>query len=84
MPDVQHLANEQRFVISQEGGEAVMSYRLFNSNGRAAIDFTSTYVPPQLRGQGLAESLVRAGLKWAKEQEYELHASCWYVAKFIR
>ena len=31
-----------------------------------------------------AEKLVRAGLAWAKSQNYELHASCWYVAKFIR
>lgn len=84
MADVQHLSNEQRFVIVHEGGEAVLAYRLFNSEGKASIDFTSTYVPPEFRGKGLAETLVRAGLKWAKEQGYDVHASCWYVAKFIR
>ena len=84
MADVQHLTNEQRFVIVHDGGEAVLAYRLFNEEGRAAIDFTSTYVPPEFRGKGLAEKLVRAGLTWAKAQGYELHASCWYVAKFIR
>ena len=84
MTDVQHLTNQQRFVIANEGGDAVMSYRLFTREGNAAVDFNSTYVPPEFRGKGLAEKLVRAGLAWAKEQGYELHASCWYVAKFIR
>lgn len=84
MTSVQHLADQQRFVIQYEGGEAVLAYRLFTNGTTEAIDFTSTYVPPEFRGKGLAEKLVRAGLAWAKSQNYELHASCWYVAKFIR
>ncbi len=84
MAEVQHLSNEQRFVISHEGGEAVLAYRVFNQNGKESIDFTSTYVPPEFRGMGFAEKLVRTGLKWAKQQGYETQASCWYVAKFIR
>lgn len=84
MADVQHLPNEQRFVILHEGDEAVLAYRLFNNGEKPAIDFNSTYVPPEFRGKGLAEKLVRTGIKWAKEQGYELHASCWYAAKFIR
>jgi predicted GNAT family acetyltransferase len=84
MTDVQHLPEQQRFVIHYEGDEAVLAYRLFTNGNAAAIDFTSTYVPPAYRGKGLAEKLVRAGLKWAKAQGYELHASCWYVEKFIR
>lgn len=84
MTDVQHLPDEQKFVISYDGGEALLVYRLFNSGEKTAIDFNSTYVPPEFRGKGLAEKLVRTGVKWAKEQGYELHASCWYAAKFIR
>jgi predicted GNAT family acetyltransferase len=84
MTDVQHLPDEQRFVILHEGDEAVLAYRLFNDGAKSAIDFNSTYVPPEFRGKGLAEKLVRTGIKWAKVQGYELHASCWYAAKFIR
>lgn len=84
MSEVQHQPNQQRFVIHHEGAEALLAYRLFSNGAIPAIDFTSTYVPPEFRGQGLAEKLVRTGLKWAKAQGYELHASCWYVAKFIR
>lgn len=84
MTDVQHFPSEQRFVVACEGDEAVLAYRLFTNAGKAAIDFNSTYVPPAFRGKGLAEKLVRTGIKWAKELGYELHASCWYAAKFIR
>ena len=84
MTDVQHAVNEQRFIIVHEGEEAVLAYRLFNQDGKTAIDFTSTFVPPAFRGHGFAEKLVRTGLKWAKQQGYEIQASCWYVAKFIR
>lgn len=84
MTEVLHLPQETRFVIQHQGDEAVLSYRLFNNAGIEAIDFYSTYVPPAFRGQGFAEKLVRAGLKWAKAQNFELHASCWYVAKFVR
>ena len=84
MSDVQHLPDEQRFVIVHEGREALLAYRLFNHGARQAIDFNSTFVPPEFRGKGFAEKLVRAGIKWAKDQGYELHASCWYAEKFIR
>lgn len=84
MPDVHHQPEQQRFVLECDSSEAVLSYRLFSQGGAAAIDFTSTYVPPEFRGKGYAEKLVRAGLKWAQAQGFELHASCWYVAKFIR
>lgn len=84
METIHHLPDLHRFVVEQEGEESILHYALFDSAGKPAIDFNSTYVPPQLRGKGIAEKLVRTGIAWAKEQGYELHASCWYAAKFIR
>lgn len=84
METVRHLPEQRRFVIDHEGAEAVLQYSLNTQAGKTAIDFNSTFVPPAFRGKGLAEKLVREGIKWAKEQNYELHASCWYAAKFIR
>ncbi len=78
--NVIHQLQNQQFVVQQDGQEAVLAYRLFDTN---QIDFYSTFVPPEFRGQGIAEKLVRAGIAWAKEQGYELHASCWYAAKFL-
>jgi predicted GNAT family acetyltransferase len=78
MQTVRHLSEQHRFVIDCEGAEAILQYVLFNHSGKASIDFNSTFVPPEGRGKGLAEKLVRTGIKWAQEQGYELHASCWY------
>lgn len=85
MEAVNHLSEHNMFVIDIDGNRAELHYRLNKQvSGVTAIDFNSTFVPTAFRGKGLAEKLVRAGIKWAKEQGYELHASCWYAAKFIR
>jgi len=77
----EHQPQQQRFIVQTGDDEAVLEYRLLQHNG---IDFTRTFVPPALRGQGIAEKLVRAGLGWAREQDYEIQASCWYVARFLK
>ena len=74
-----HQAEQQRFIIEQDGHECVLDYVLEGKQ----IDFTHTYVPFRLRGKGLAEELVKEGLAWAKSQGYDIQASCWYVRKFL-
>jgi predicted GNAT family acetyltransferase len=74
-----HQAEQQRFIIEQDGHECVLDYVVEGKQ----IDFTHTYVPFRLRGKGLAEELVKEGLAWAKTQGYDIQASCWYVRKFL-
>ena len=83
---VLHEPNNQRFtidIISPDiDGESVMAeltYRLTGNN----IDFNHTYVPFNMRGKGLAELLVKAGLAWAESNEYEISASCSYVNPYL-
>lgn len=76
---IEHQPQNNRFVWVQDGYQCVLDYTLSGSN----IDFTHTFVPTELRGQGLAEKIVRAGLAWAKEQNYNISASCSYVQKFL-
>ena len=80
MSDVLHQPFEQRFIIEQDGARCVLDYRVSDD----VVNFTHTYVPPELRGKGLAEKLVRTGLKWAQDEGLKKEASCWYVAKFIQ
>jgi len=77
----EHQPKRQRFVVQSGDDEAVLEYRLLQNDG---IDFTRTFVPEALRGQGVAEKLVRTGLGWAREQGYEIQAGCWYVARFLK
>lgn len=84
MANIVHLTTEQKFIIRQGGDVAELAYRTFADGAHTKVNFYSTYVPPAHRGKGLAEALVRTGLAWAREQGYQIEASCWYVAKFIR
>lgn len=83
---IEHDSHGHRFILDTGGEDAVLEYRLSNGAGagNTTVNFTRTYVPPQYRGKGRAEALVRHGLSWAKQQGYQIQASCWYVAKFLR
>lgn len=78
---VTHEPDRQRFVSVLEGQESVLEYRLLPDQG---IDFTHTFVPKALRGKGIAEKLVRTGIGWAREQGFEMTASCWYVSRILK
>lgn len=80
MIDVVHVQQNRRFIVRKDGKDAMLAYELQGNK----INFYSTFVPVEFRGQGIAEKLVRTGIAWAKEQGYELHASCWYVKKFLK
>ena len=76
---VNHDTDTHRFVISTDQGEAVLEYTADEEH----VIFTHTFVPPSLRGKGLAEALVRAGLAWAAETRRVVTATCSYVARFL-
>nr|WP_259394810.1 GNAT family N-acetyltransferase [Shewanella sp. SR44-3] len=78
--EVKHLAAEHKFVILINDEQAHLEYQI----SADTINFSSTLVPPALRGKGLAERLVRHGLAWAKTQNLQIHASCSYVQKFLK
>ncbi|MFT2112033.1 GNAT family N-acetyltransferase [Marinomonas sp. 2405UD68-3] len=82
---MRHLPEQSLFQIGQGSDIATMKYRTEKSteNNQYVIDFYSTFVPKSMRGKGVAEKLVRAGLTWAKEEGYTVTASCWYVEKFL-
>lgn len=77
----EHKPEQQRFCLGDGGQQAELTYIMVNDS---TINFTRTYVPEALRGQGIAEHLVRAGLNWAKDRNYDIVADCWYVEKFLR
>ncbi|MCL1059376.1 N-acetyltransferase [Shewanella gelidimarina] len=82
-----HLVDENRFVVNVNNTQAVLCYAMVNDpnviSGSGRCNFSSTFVPNELRGKGLAEKLVRHGLSWAKSQGLQVEASCWYVQKFL-
>jgi predicted GNAT family acetyltransferase len=76
---VRHNAAAHRFEAEVEGLLAVADYQI---RGEEMI-FTHTFVPPELRGRGLAEKLVRAALEHARLERLRVVPACSYVGVFI-
>lgn len=74
-----HNPAEQRFETGVGGLLAVAEY--VHSADR--IIFTHTFVPPELRGYGIAAQLARAALDWAREQKAVVVPQCSYIATYI-
>ena len=77
---VRHNAAEHRFEAFVAGHLSVVEYALSDE----AVTFTHTLVPVELRGRGIAEKLVRAGLNWAETKHLKVVPTCSYVAVFVQ
>ena len=76
---VRHNVAAHRYEAMVEGHLSVCEYEVVEDR----IIFTHTLVPPELRGRGLAELLVRAALAEARAAGRKVVPACVYVAKFI-
>ena len=76
---VRHNAAANRFEAAMGAHLAVAEYVL--EDGRMVL--THTFVPPELRGRGLAEKLVRPALDLARAEGRRVVPQCSYVATFI-
>lgn len=80
MDQVSHDKEKELFYIEKNGSHAELRYRRVSEN---VLDYFSTFVPPENRGQGLAEKLAENALDFALDQGYYVIPSCWYVSKYI-
>ena len=78
-PSVRHNAAAHRYEAVVDGHLSICEYEL--EAGRMV--FTHTVVPPELRGRGIAEQLVRAALADARTAGRQVVPACSYVARFI-
>jgi predicted GNAT family acetyltransferase len=79
MSEVINDVQGSRFLLDINGKEVYVLY----AEDKESLDLYSTYTPPKLRGQGLAEKVVLAALLYAKDKKLKVIASCWYVRKFL-
>ena len=78
-PEILHNATARRYEVTVDGHLSVCEYEPAGDR----IIFTHTLVPPELRGRGMAEKLVRAALADARAAGRKVVPACSYVAKFI-
>eukprot|EP00116_Pleurobrachia_bachei_P018346 sb/3478608/ len=48
------------------------------------LDMLHTFVPPAMRGKGVAGALVKVGLKFAASNKLSVRLTCWYTADFVK
>lgn len=77
---IEHDEDRGRFHADVPGGEARLEYRKRSGD---VVDFRSTYVPDEARGEGVAGQIVTRGLEWAKENGLRVVPTCSYVRGFI-
>jgi predicted GNAT family acetyltransferase len=78
---VTHEPQRKRFVARLEERE---SHLIYTPSGTGVVDFLTTYVHPALRGRGVGEALVKAGLEWARAEGLKVIPSCWFVGTVVR
>jgi predicted GNAT family acetyltransferase len=76
---VTHNAAAHRYEAMVDGHRSICEYEL--ADGK--MIFTHTVVPPELRGRGIAEKLVRTALAEARAAGRKVVPQCSYVARFI-
>ncbi len=80
MINVTHNETEHRYEATVDGLVSVCEYEVVDDK----LVYTHTLVPPELRGRGIAEELVRKALADARAAGKKVVPACSYVAVFIR
>ena len=79
--EIKHDKENQQFITKVDGKDAYLRYLMRENN---AIDFHHTYVPNELRGNGLAAEIVKEGFKYAEENNLKVIPTCPYVHTFLK
>jgi uncharacterized protein len=74
-----HDHERNRFEIVVDGHLAVLDYRREGD----AVNMTHVGVPTPIEGRGIAATLTRCALDWARREGLEVVPSCPYVAGWI-
>lgn len=78
--EVLHDEAARKYYALVDGQESVCEYGVA---GDKTLNFWHTYVPPALRGRGIAEQLVHQALEDARDRGFKVIPSCWYVRLYV-
>ena len=78
---IQHDTQARQFYLVVDDHKAYLSYM---DLGKKTLDYYRTFVPPGLRGRGLAERITAHALAWAEAEGYSVIPSCSYVERLMQ
>jgi predicted GNAT family acetyltransferase len=76
---VQHLPNSSTFQLGDGKTVASLNYELVENT----MTIHRTFVPVELRGQGVAALLAEAALEYAKELGFAVRSNCSYIDSYM-
>jgi len=79
--EIRHEPTAQRFVANTASGEAVLQY---DTASAKLLDYHHTFVPPALRGGGIASKLTEYALRYARDNGFKVRPTCPFVARYIQ
>jgi len=79
--DIHHERDAHRFVARTAGAEAVLEYAVVNAD---TLDYHHTFVPPELRGSGIASQLTEYALRYARDNRLKVRPTCPFVARYLQ
>ncbi len=77
---IKHDTDAKRFETTVDGTDAFLEYKL--SDG--ILDIRHTIVPKPIEGRGIAASLVKTALEYARENNLAVRPSCWYADIYVQ
>ncbi len=77
--EVIHSKEASLFEIQIDGHRAHLNYSIEAKN----IILHHTFVPPELRGRGLAAELAEAALRYAEDEGLSVVSRCSYIDRYL-
>ncbi len=78
---IQHEQEAKQFFVDIDGNIAKLDY-FIEPDGKI-LDYYHTFVPEALRGQQIADKIVKFALDYAKENNFKVIPSCPFVKRMI-
>ncbi len=76
-----HKVTRSRFEFSQDGETAWLE---FDRDDQGWMTLWHTEVPPALRGHGIAATLARTALEYARDENLKVDVICPLVASYLQ
>lgn len=78
---IEHNQERNQFFTVVEGHKAYLDYLALDEG--KVLKYYHTFVPPELRGRGIAGALVEFALNYAKDNNYKVNPSCPFVKYYV-
>lgn len=79
--EIRHEEQEEKFLFNVNGNGGVLKYHKIEPG---LLEYTSTFVDPDIRGNGYGKKLVKYALDYAEENNIKILPACRMVSNYIK